>query len=69
MNSREAVALRLFGVPRGAAVGLARTHGAGRGTEDLRKFLADSTPSQWTEALGDIGQSYFDAWRLTEPAA
>jgi len=68
VNTREAVALRLFGVPRAAALGLARTHGAGRSTDELRGFLASSKPSQWTHALGDVGRSYFDAWRLIEPA-
>jgi len=67
VDTREAVALRLFGVPRAAAPALARTHGAGRGTEELREFLKNSSPSEWTQALGDIGQSYFDAWRLVEP--
>lgn len=67
VDTREAVALRLFGVPRAAAPALARTYGAGRGTEELREFLKNSSPSEWTQALGDIGQSYFDVWRLVEP--
>ena len=69
VNTREAVAFRLFGVPRTAALALARKHGAGRGTEELRQFLANSSSSDWTDALGDIGQSYYDAWRLVEPAS
>lgn len=69
VDTREAVALRLFGVPRAAALALARTHGGGRGTEQLRQFLTNSSPSDWTDALGDIGQSYYDAWRLVEPAS
>ena len=68
VDTREAVAFRLFGVPRAAALALARTHGAGRGTEELRQFLATSSPTDWTDALGEIGQSYYDAWRLVEPA-
>jgi len=67
VDTREAVALRLFGVPRAAALALAQTHGAGRGTEELRQFLVSSSPSDWTDALGTIGQSYYDAWRLVEP--
>lgn len=68
VDTREAVAFRLFGVPRAAALALARTQGVGRGTEELRQFLAGSSPSDWTHALGEIGQAYYDAWRLVEPA-
>ena len=69
VDTREAVAFRLFGVPRAAALALARTFGEGRGTEELRQFLATSSPTDWTQALGKIGQSYYDAWRLVEPVA
>ena len=69
VDTREAVAFRLFGVPRAAALALARTFGAGRGTEELRQFLATSSPDDWTRALGKVGQSYYDAWRLVEPGA
>ena len=69
VDSREAVAFRLFGVPRAAALALARTHGEGRGTDELRQFLATSSPSHWTDALGNVGESYYDAWRLVEPVA
>ncbi len=69
VDTREAVALRLFGVPRTAALGLARTHGSGRGTEELRQFLAESSASDWTDSLGAIGESYYNAWRLVEPVA
>ena len=68
VNTREAVAFRLFGVPRTAALALARTRGKDHKTEELRQFLASSSPRDWTDALGDIGRSYYDAWRLTEPA-
>ncbi|MCY3849377.1 MAG: DEAD/DEAH box helicase [Acidimicrobiaceae bacterium] len=67
VDTREAVALRLFGVPRTAALALARTLGEGRGTEELREFLSTSSPDDWTGALGAIGQSYYDVWRLVEP--
>lgn len=69
VHTREAVAFRLFGVPRAAAIALAQTHGEGRGTDELRQFLATSTPSDWTDALGDIGRSYYNAWRLVEPVS
>ena len=67
VDTREAVAFRLFGVPRAASLALARTVGEGRGTEELRRFLANSSPSDWTGALGKIGASYYKAWRLVEP--
>ena len=67
VDTREAVAFRLFGVPRTAALALARTFGEGRETEELRRFLATSSPDDWNHALGKIGQSYYDAWRLVEP--
>ena len=69
VDTREAVAFRLFGVPRAAALALARMYGPGRRTDELRQFLTTSTPSDWTEALGDIGQSYYNAWRLVEPVS
>ena len=67
VDTREAVAFRLFGVQRTAALALARMHvNKSCKTEELRQFLASSSPRDWTDALGDIGQSYYDAWRLTE---
>ncbi len=69
VHTREAVALRLFGVPRVAAIALARTRSDGRGTNELRQFLATSKPTDWTAALGGIGQSYYTAWKLVEPAS
>lgn len=69
VNTREAVAFRLFGVPRTAATALARTVGDGRSAEELRQFLAASSPDDWTGALGEVGQSHYDVWRLVEPIA
>lgn len=73
VKTRNAVALRLFGVPRGAAPSLA-THlssaggdEAGNSTRDLRGALASSTENDWKNAMGDIGGAYFKAWRLLEP--
>ena len=67
VHTRQAVALRLFGVPRTAALALARTLGKNRNTEEIRRTLADSSPNDWTEALGHIGHSYYNTWRLIEP--
>jgi len=70
VRTPEAVALRLFGVPRGAAPAMA-TYLAERGnsTEQLRSALAASSEDSWREAMGDVGAAYFKAWRLVEPAA
>ena len=70
VDSREAVALRLFGVPRGAAPSLARTLGQqGVSTEQLRDRLQGSSSATWQQALGDVGDAYYQAWQLVEGAA
>lgn len=70
VNSREAVALRLFGVPRGAASALATALAGDSATTDaLRRQLATSTSETWKNALGDVGEAYFRAWSLVEGAA
>jgi len=70
VNTREAVALRLFGVPRGAASALARSLGeAGTSTDQLRSSLTASTEDTWRSALGDVGAAYFKAWQMVESAA
>lgn len=69
VDSREAVAFRLYGVPRTAALALARTYGSGQRMDELRRFLAASTAQDWTNAIGLVGQSYYNAWRLVEPVS
>lgn len=69
VNSREAVAMRLFGVPRGAAGVLARQFGQGATTEQLRDALQGSTEATWRAALGEVGSAYFNTWRLVDFAA
>jgi len=70
VRTREAVALRLFGVPRGAAPALsAHLSRSGVQTEQLRTALAASTEASWREAMGEVGAAYYRAWRLVEPAA
>ena len=71
VGTRDAVALRLFGVPRGAASSLAQ-HFSVQGTtsaNQLRRRLAESSPQDWSEALGSSGPAYYHAWRLVESAA
>jgi hypothetical protein len=70
VSSREAVALRLFGVPRGAAQKLAATLAEpGLSTGDLRARLVSADEETWRTALGDDGDAYYQAWHLVEGAA
>lgn len=70
VSSRDAVALRLFGVPRGAAGPLAAALSqASATTDDLRTQLAASSEDVWRAALGNVGPAYFKAWQLVESAA
>jgi len=70
VKTREAVALRLFGVPRGAAPALAaHLAQSGAATSQLRTALTASTEQVWRDAMGDVGTAYYRAWRLVEPAA
>lgn len=70
VSSRDAVALRLFGVPRGAAQPLASALGDRvASTDELRSRLAASSEDVWRRALGDVGPAYYKAWQLVETAA
>ena len=66
VNSDEAVALRLLGVPRTAATPLARSLGVGA-TEPLnevRAKLRAAKVNTWDAALGDRGASYHRVWSI-----
>ena len=68
VNSDEAVALRLLGVPRTAAVPLATTLDVAP-NESLnvtRKKLRTSTADTWRRALGKRGESYHRVWSIIE---
>lgn len=68
VNSDEAVALRILGVPRSAAEPLARELGI-RATEPLhrlRSSLRDLDEKQWKAALGESGPTYRFAWSIIE---
>lgn len=68
VNSNEAVALRLLGVPRTAAVPLATTLDVAP-NESLnvtRKKLRTSTADTWRRALGKRGESYHRVWSIIE---
>ena len=68
VNSDEAVALRLLGVPRSAAAPLAKSLGVGASEplNDVRAKLRASNVSTWRTALGDRGESYHRVWSIIE---
>jgi hypothetical protein len=68
VNSDEAVALRLLGVPRTAAQPLARQLAidADESLSSLRGRLREAEPRQWVEALGANGESYRRVWTIIE---
>ena len=68
VNTDEAVALRLLGVPRKAATPLAEELDV-RVDDSLyqvRKKLIDADKSKWSSAMGDIGESYHRVWSIIE---
>ena len=68
VNSDEAVALRMLGVPRTAAAPLATTLDVAP-SESLnvtRKKLRTSTADTWRRALGKRGESYRRVWSIIE---
>ena len=68
VNSDEAVALRLVGVPRMAAAGLARQIGV-TATEPIHQVRAKvhkASAEEWSAALGDRGVSYHHVWSIIE---
>lgn len=68
VTSDEAVALRLLGVPRGAAEQLAkrlRVH-SGEPLSELRTRVRESDADTWTAAVGDAGAAYKRVWTIIE---
>ena len=68
VNSDEAVALRLLGVPRTAATRLA-AHLAIKPDEPLHQVrlrLRKASAVEWTRAMGDLGVSYHRVWSIIE---
>ncbi len=68
VNSDEAVALRLLGVPRTAAsalaIGLAVT--VNEPLHQIRDRLRTADVSEWTKAMGERGVSYHRVWSIME---
>lgn len=71
VNSNEAVALRMLGVPRAAAPALARRLGINSDAPlyKIRKRLRESSLRDWESALGDRGASYHRVWTIIEGEA
>ncbi|MCG3171272.1 MAG: hypothetical protein CALGDGBN_02872 [Pseudomonadales bacterium] len=70
VNTDEAVALRLLGVPRTAAPALAEVLGV-RADEPLHRVrgrLRAANVSEWTKAMGERGASYHRVWAIMEGA-
>lgn len=68
VNTDEAVALRLLGVPRTAAPALARHLGvtADEPLHRVRGRLRAANASEWTKAMGERGVSYHRVWSIIE---
>lgn len=71
VNSDEAVALRLLGVPRTAAAPLATTLGVSNADplSDVRAKLLAANVESWRRALGERGESYHRVWSIMEGEA
>ena len=68
VNTDEAVALRLLGVPRTAAPALAKEL-AVKADEPLHRVrgrLRAADVSEWTKAMGERGESYHRVWSIME---
>ena len=68
VNSDEALALRLIGVPRRAAVPLARALGVSSEMPltEVRTALRSGGEEAWRQALGDLGPTYRTVWSIME---
>ena len=68
VNSDEAVALRLLGVPRMAAAPLAQQIGvdAAEPLHEVRVKIRNADVNKWESALGQKGASYHHVWSIIE---
>jgi hypothetical protein len=69
VNTDQAIALRLLGVPREASQPLANHLGEASLSQPLskiRKDLRDQGPGPWVSALGPVGKAYHRAWTILE---
>jgi hypothetical protein len=69
VNTNEAIALRILGIPRGAAQQLADKMGkkvTSTPLSQLRTEITESGPKPWVEAMKEKGEDYFKVWRIIE---
>lgn len=68
VNTDEAIALRLLGVPRGAAQQLAQSLSPAKNLPlpQLRTQLAKTDAQVWIKAMGASGTDYFKIWKVLE---
>ena len=68
VNSDEAVALRILGVPRTAAMPLAQQLGVGAAEplHEIRAKVRGAGVDTWKATLGDRGASYHRVWSIIE---
>lgn len=68
VNSDEAVAVRMLGVPRTAAIPLASELGinASESLHEIRAKVHGTGTDIWKAALGDLGESYYRVWSIIE---
>ncbi len=68
VNSDEAVALRLSGVPRTAAPPLAQQLGIGPtdALHEVRAKVREADEKAWNDALGERGSSFHKVWSIIE---
>ena len=71
VNADEAVALRLLGVPRAAAMPLAQQLGvqSNEPLHEVRVRVRNADVDTWVEALGNRGTSYHRVWSIIEGEA
>ena len=71
VNSDSAVALRILGVPRSAALPLSQELGIkpSEPLHEVRSKVRAADGSTWRAALGDRGTSYHRVWSIIEGEA
>ncbi|AKB49304.1 RNA helicase [Methanosarcina barkeri str. Wiesmoor] len=72
VDTDEAIALRLLGVPRSASLSLSKNMFSvihEKSLNDLRTELASHDSRLWTESMGKIGEDYYKIWKVLEGIA
>ncbi|KTD54927.1 ski2-like helicase [Legionella sainthelensi] len=68
VNDDSAIALRLLGIPRTAAIPLASSLSSimSQPLPKIRGYLRNLSEKDWKDALGESGKTYRDIWRVLE---